>query len=52
MANGLGTWCVALGMWALQVCTNDESGLTLIFFHDKAKFDSLYWKVFEMFVFL
>ena len=30
-ANGLGTWYAALGCGPYQVCTNDESGLTLTF---------------------
>ena len=30
-ANDLGTWYVALGMWAYQVCLNDEPKLTLTY---------------------
>ena len=31
-ANGLGPWYVALGFWAHQNCSNDDLGLTLIYF--------------------
>ena len=55
--NGLGTWYIALGMWALsEVCTNDESGLTLICITARPNLITnaftVYWKNLEMFIFL
>ena len=39
-ADDLGTWCVALGGWAYQVCSNNESWLTLTYLTSRSSLPS------------
>ena len=36
-AHDLGTWYVALGFWAYQVCSNDDPRLTLTYLTSRSK---------------
>ena len=47
-AQDLGTWYVALGMWAYQICSNDDPKLTLTYLTSRSNFlpKTLKWEIF------
>ena len=52
-ADDLGTWYVALGMWAYQFCSNDDPMLTLTYLTSRSNLlpNAFKWDFFLKFMF-